>query len=289
MSRIGFAWAAPLALCVLLTAPQARSAPAQQYELRYKFATGDVLRWEVDVRSSVRSTIEGATQETETKTVSTKVWKVIDVLPNGNVEFINLVERVRMTNDLPDRAPIEFDSANNEETPPGFEDVVRAIGTPLSAITITPRGEIVGREIKHRQPAADPHEQIVLLLPEGQVEVGATWQQPQEIRVNLQDGGTRTIKARRKHRLKAVENGVAQIETEFQVLTPTTPAIDGQLAHRYIKGIVRFDLKKGRVISQRLDGDKRVLGFAGPASSMHFLSRLEEKLIASPASVASRR
>ncbi|TWT41598.1 hypothetical protein [Botrimarina hoheduenensis] len=260
---------------------------AGKHLLRYKFATGDVLRWEVDVRSSVRSTIEGTTQETETKTVSTKAWKVIDVLPSGEIEFINLVERVRMANDLPDRAPVKFDSASGE-TPPGFEDVARAVGTPLSAITINPRGEITKREVKHHQPAADPHEQIVLLLPEGPIGIGETWSQPQEIRVNIQDGGTRSIEARRKHRLKEVENGVAVIESEFQVLTPTTPEIDGQLAHRHVKGLIRFDIQRGRVVSQRLDGDERVLGFAGPSSSMHFLSRLEEKLLAAPASVANR-
>lgn len=275
-------------LSMILAGAIGTAAAAEKHDLRYKFATGDVLRWEVDVRSSVRSTIEGTTQETETKTVSTKAWKVIDVLPSGNIEFINLVERVRMTNDLPDRAPIEFDSAQKKATPPGFEDVVRAIGTPLSAITITPRGEIVEREIKHHQPAADPHEQIVLLLPEEPIAVGESWTQPQEIRVKVGDGGSRTIEARRKHRLKGVENGLAEIETEFQVLTPTTPEIDGQLAHRYVKGVVRFDIAKGRIVSQRLDGDKRVLGFAGPSSSMHFLSRLEEKLLAAPASVASR-
>ncbi|MEO1498515.1 MAG: hypothetical protein AAFV43_15330 [Planctomycetota bacterium] len=287
MSRIcRHAVAIAAVLGAIALAPPADAA--DEHTLVYKFATGEVLRWDVDVRSSVRSTIEGTTQETETKTVSTKAWKVIDVLPNGSMEFINLVERVRMTNDLPDRAPIEFDSLQKKAVPPGFEDVARAVGTPLSAITITPRGEIVDRQIKHHQPAADPAEQVVLLLPEGPVAVGAAWTQPQAIMVKLPDGGSKKIEARRKHRLKSVEKGVAQIETEFQVLSPTTPAIDGQLAHRYVQGLIRFDITKGRVVAQRLDGDKRVLGFAGPSSSMHFLSRMEEKLLASPASVAAR-
>jgi hypothetical protein len=82
---------------------------------------------------------------------------------------------------------------------------------------------------------------------------------------------------------------VATIHCEFQVLSPTTPAMDGQLAHRLAKGTIRFDLKRGRIVSQKLDVDRRVLGFAGPSSSMHLVTRMEERLVEGPASVASRK
>ena len=35
----------------------------------------------------------------------------------------------------------------------------------------------------------------------------------------------------------------------------------------------------GRVVGQQMDIDKRILGFAGPASSMHYVVRMEEKLM----------
>ncbi|MEN0111625.1 MAG: hypothetical protein AAF805_12970 [Planctomycetota bacterium] len=264
------------------------AAESEKHLLRYQFAAGETLRWEVDQRSSVRNTMEKATEEAQTRTTSTKAWKVIDVMPGGEIELINLVERVRMANKLSDRAEVVFDSDSDDTPPPGFEDAARAVGVPLSSIRMSPRGEIVERDVKHHQPAADPHEQIAVLLPEEPIAVGDSWTQPQNIRVRSPEGATQTVTARRKHTLESVSAGVATIATEFQVLSPTTPPIDGQLAHRMVKGTIRFDIDRGRVLSQRLDVDRRVLGFAGPSSSMHLVTRLEEELKDGPTEVASR-
>lgn len=278
-----------LATLALLAAPLSVLADdAPQHTLRYKFQPGEVLRWEVDQRSSVRNTMKGASEEAQTKTVSVKAWKVIDVMPDGEIEFITLVDRVRMENKLPDRAEMVFDSTDEGDPPPGFEDAARAVGVPLSSIRMSPRGEIIERDVKHHQPAADPHEQIVMLLPDGPAAIGESWNQPLSIQVKVGDG-VKKVSARRKHTLRKVLSGVATIATEFQVLSPTTPEIDGQLAHRLVKGEVRFDIDKGRILSQRLDVDRRVLGFAGPASSMHLVTRLEERLQPGPTAVASRR
>lgn len=262
---------------------------AAKHLLRYQFKAGETLKWEVDQRSSVRNTMEGTTQKAQTKTVSLKVWKVIDVMPDGEIEFLTSVERVRMENKLPDRAEMVFDSTSEEKPDPGFEDAARAVGVPLSSIRMSPRGEIVKREIKHHQDGTDPHEQIVMALPEKAIAVGDSWNQPAEIRVNVGESGTKIIKARRQFTLKSVSAGVATIESSFQVLSPTTSQIDAQLAHRMGKGTIRFDLDAGRILSQRLDVDQRVLGFAGPSSSMHLITRMTEELAEAPAEVASRR
>jgi hypothetical protein len=44
-----------------------------------------------------------------------------------------------------------------------------------------------------------------------------------------------------------------------------------------MKGTVRFNVGRGRVESQLFEVDKRVLGFAGPTSSMHYVMRMEER------------
>jgi hypothetical protein len=280
---------ATLMVVALGLACPAVAADGAKHLLRYKLQAGEIVRYEVDQRSSVRNTMEGTTQEAQTKTVSIKAWKVVDLLPGGDIEFINLVEKVRMENKLPDRAAMVFDSTEKKPAPPGFEDAARAIGTPLSRVRITAWGEVKRRDVKHKQPAADPHESIVVPLPKDPIAVGESWAAPQNITVNMPEGGAKSLEARRKFTLESVENGVATIATEFQVLSPTTPAMDGQLAHRLAKGAIRFDLKRGRIISQKLDVDRRVLGFAGPSSSMHLVTRMEERLVEGPASVASRK
>ena len=49
-----------------------------------------------------------------------------------------------------------------------------------------------------------------------------------------------------------------------------------------MKGTVRFDVDKGRILSQEYEVDKRVLGFAGPTSSMHYVMQMEEELADAP-------
>ncbi len=86
------------------------------------------------------------------------------------------------------------------------------------------------------------------------------------------------VKTRRHFTLKSVKNGVATIQATQQVLSPVDAPIEAQLAQRMMKGTIRFDLRHGRILAQRMDVDRRILGFAGPASSMHYVMRMEERL-----------
>lgn len=267
-------------LAALLAAPLAQGDDSgEKVSLQYKFKAGDTLRYLIDHRASVRSTIEGTSQKAITRSESVKVWKVIDVMPNGEIEFMHMVDRVKMTNRLPDKAEMVFDSESSETPPPGFEDAAAAVGVPLSVIRMTPRGELVDRKIKHRQPAADPEAPMALLLPEQPVGVGDTWNEPRTVAVQTADGAKRDIQTRRHYELTKVANGLASIEVTYQVLSPVDPAIEAQLVQRLMKGTVKFDVEKGRVLCQRMDVDERVLGFAGPTSSMHYVMQMEEDLL----------
>lgn len=261
--------------------PKAPAPPRPQgvYELRYKLTRGEVLRYEVSHRASVRSTIDETTQTAETRTASIKAWKVTDVLPNGEIEFMNVVERLHMVNQLPDRDTVEYDSTRDKTPPPGFEDAGRSVGVPLSVVRMTPRGKVVRRDVKIQNVTTDENGPIAVRLPENEVEVGDTWDEPFDIQVTLEGGGTKTIHTRRHHKLASVANGIATIEVTYQILSPVDSHIECQLVQRLMEGEVRFDIEAGRVVSQRMDIDKRILGFAGPTSSMHYAMRMEEKLL----------
>jgi hypothetical protein len=72
---------------------------------------------------------------------------------------------------------------------------------------------------------------------------------------------------------------VATIKVTYQVLSPIDATIECQLVQRLMDGEVKFDMKSGRVIGQRMEIDKRILGFAGPTSSMQYIMMMEEKLL----------
>jgi hypothetical protein len=252
---------------------------AKTYDLRYKLRRGDVLRYEVVSRASFNTTIEQTTQAAQTKTVTVKSWKVTDVLPKGNIEFVNVVERVNMINQLPDHDAIEYDSARDKTPPHGFEDVAKTIGVPLIQITMTPRGKIERRDWKISAPQAGEDSPVALRLPDKPVAIGETWDEPFDVQVQLEDQTSRMIQTRRHHELTKVANNIATIAVTYQVLSPIDSFIEYQLVQRLMNGEVKFDIAAGRVISQQMDIDKRILGFAGPTSSTHYIMRIEERLL----------
>jgi hypothetical protein len=267
---------------------RAGSPDATKYELRYKLATGDVLRFEASHRASIRSTIDKTTQEAQTRTDSVKLWKVTDVLPNGDIEVMNVIESLHMKNQLPDHDPTEYDSQRDKAPPPGYEDAARAIGVPLSVVRMTPAGKVVRRDVKVRQQSVEDDTQLAVRLPDKPVAIGDSWDEPFEPKVMLEKGGTKLIQTRRHHALKAVEDGIATIEVTYQVLSPIDAHIECQLVQRLMEGEVKFDIADGRVLSQQMEIDKRILGFAGPTSSMHYVMRMEEKLTESKPNVAAQ-
>ncbi|MDZ4658364.1 MAG: hypothetical protein SH868_12370 [Bythopirellula sp.] len=257
-------------------------------KLAYKFRMGEVLRYSVKHAADIDSTIEGTSQQAETTSESIKAWKVTDVLPNGEIEFVHVVEVVRMSNRVPNRAVTEYDSQRDKTPPPGFEQAARAVGIPLSVLRIKPSGEIVAREEKHPQPEVTDDMPITLRLPDGPITVGEEWDESYDVAVDQKSGAQQQVRTRRVCTLASVQNGIATINVEYQVLTPVSAFVESQLVERMTKGTVRFDIAKGRVVSQQMDVDRRILGFSGDSSMMHFVSRLEERLLKPQERLAKR-
>ncbi|MBX3424394.1 MAG: hypothetical protein KF688_01825 [Pirellulales bacterium] len=269
-----------LVAIVASTSSVRAATPAKtKYALAYKFKMGEVLRYQVEHATNVRTTIDGKTQQTESLSESTKAWKVTDVLPDGEMEFVHLVESVRMTNDTPGGPSHSYDSAKDSSPPPGFEGVAAAVNVPISVVRISPSGEVVSREEKHPQPVASKDMPITLPLPAQPIAVGERWSNVYDVPAERKGGAKIAVRTRRICKLVAVKNGVATISVEYNILTPVDPFVRSQLVDRLTTGKVRFDLEAGRIVEQRHSGDTRVLGFAGQASSMHFASRFEERLL----------
>jgi hypothetical protein len=270
----GASAAAPL---LVAQAPEKREA--SKYDLQYKLSRGDVLRYVVTHQASISGTSDKTTQTAQSKTDSIKAWKVTDVLPNGDIEFMNVCERVRMVNELPDRKTTEYDSTRDKTAPPGFEDTAKAIGVPLSTMRITTHGKVLSRQIKVHNQGSNDDAPIVLRLPDDPVAIGDTWDEPFEVKVNLPKGASKSVKTRWHNKLVDVKDGIASIEVTYQILSPTDAGVELELVQRMMTGHVHFDIARGRIISQKMDVDKRIIGFAGPTSSMQYIMKMEEKLL----------
>lgn len=253
---------------------------ATKYTLRYRFEPGETIRWKVSHRNKVRTTVAGVTQTAESTSHSVKVWCVQEVEPDGSATFDYSVEQVRMLQILSGREEVRFDSESGTDAPLGFEQVAAAVGRPISTVTLSDRGDVLTRKRKLQTTPVENEGDITIPLPDEPVAVGAQWSRPHDVQVRTDAGGVKTIRTRQTFTLDNVRHGVAAIRVRTTVLTPVRdPAIEAQLTQCAAAGEVRFDIDAGRILDQQIDTDKRVVGFRGETSSLHFQTRFSEKLL----------
>jgi len=256
---------------------KAKQRLAPTYALAYKFQAGEQIRTKVVHLATVETKIKGTSQTTKSRTVSTRVWRIKDVAPSGQILFENVVERVEMWNSVDGRQEVRYDSAVDKTPPPLFEHVAASLGKVLATVTINPQGRILARQ--NTQPQFNPGiGDLTIPFPEVAVKVGASWSIPDELKIAGEDGRVKRIETRQRYRLEKVEAGVATIGVETEVLTPVNdPKIESQLVQRLQRGQIRFDLDAGRLIYKQMDIDEEVFGFSGPESHMQYLARLTEE------------
>lgn len=258
----------------------AAQADATKYTLRYKFEPGETLRWEVVHRSAIRTSVSDSTQVAETVSTSTKAWRVKEVTPDGKATFEHLVESVDMWQQLTGRQAVRYNSKTDKQPPRGFEDLAQSVGKTLSVLTLDRQGIVVKlKRMPVKAASTQANEaKITIPLPNEPVAVGHVWSVPQDVDVPLPSGTNRRFKVVQRLALEEVKTGVATISVASQILTPVEdPALESQLLPWLSTGSVRFDIDSGRILSQQIDVDRRIVGFRGPASSLHYVTRFTER------------
>lgn len=250
-----------------------------KYLLRYRFSNGEMVRWQVEHTAKIITSVQGTTQTAETVTASRKAWKVIETRPGGETRFIHAVEAIEMKQKLTGRQETVYNSETDKDVPPIFAEAAKQVGVPLAEIVIDARGQVIKREDKQKRPEGSPTNTITLVLPDTPLAIGESWTAPFDLKATDGDGNVQTVKARHKLTLENVEDGVAVLKNETQILSPITdPAIEAQVVQSETSGRVRFDLRTGRITAQESDLDKEVFGFQGAESKLHYTARFRETL-----------
>lgn len=250
-----------------------------KYLLRYRFGTGETVRWQVEHTAKIITSVQGSTQTAETVTLSRKAWQVVETRPGGETRFVHAVEAINMKQKLTGRQETTYDSEVDKDIPPMFADAAKQVGVPLAEVVIDSRGQVLKREDKQKRPEGSPTNTITLVLPDKALAIGESWTSPFEMKATDADGNQKSIQARHKLTLEKVEGDVAVLRNETQILSPITdPTIEAQVVQAEQAGHVRFDLRRGRIVSQESDLDKEVFGFQGPESKLHYTARFRETL-----------
>lgn len=266
----------------LFDPPPIETKPDQdgRYVFRYNFSKGETVRWEVVHEAKFVTTVQGSTQTAETTTKSVKLWKITDIQAGGEATFVHMVESVDMRQKLTGRQEIRFDSRNDKEAPPIFAEAAKAIGVPLSEVTIDNRGNLIKRADRLKRPEGTPTNTIAIVLPDRPLAIGESWTSPYDLTATDGEGHVRTLKARHKLTLRSVTDHTAVLENATQILSPIDdPALEAQVVQAEQSGEIVFDLRRGRIVSQTSKLDKEVFGFQGEESKLHYTAQFSERLI----------
>lgn len=274
-------------LALVLATSAITMADDAKVKLEYKFAVGDVIRSKVVHLSTVETKIKGTTQTAQSRSISTKNWKIQEVDAQGDATFLHSVENIDMWQKVTDRPEQRYNSDKDDVPPAIYSEAAKSVGIPLAKITVDTMGRLVDREQLGGTPSSES--QILPILPAEAVAVGAAWYSPDDISVRAGNGAMKHIKTRQVFRLQSVSGGIATISTETQILTPIDdPMLKVELIQKLTRGTIKFDIKAGRVASQQLDLDETIIGFQGETSVMNYLGRMTEELIPeAPAKVAA--
>jgi hypothetical protein len=278
-----------LFLCVVALVSLPSAVIAHDYELIYKLTPGEEIRTQVVHLVTVESKIKGFTQTAKTRSVSTRLWKIVGVDAKGNITLDNIVESVSMWQSHTDDKGVKevsYDSQKDVVPPAIYEPIAKTVGVTLATITIDPAGKIIDR--RSNQPNFNPGiGELTMPLPGKKVKIGDTWFTPETITLRTEEGMIKRVDTRQLYKLEKIELGVATISVVTQVLTPISdPKLESQLVQRLQKGTIKFDIDAGRLIHKQMDLDESVLGFAGADSSMQYLARLTEEPLKNEAAQA---
>ena len=251
---------------------------AESYTLQYKYQDGESIRYKVEHVATVETRIQGNSQTTESRAVSTKLWNILETAPN-RIKFQHSIADAAMWSQVSGRQPEEFDSKKDEEPPKIYKNVASTVGKPLSVVTMDPSGKIIQREDQVAQFNLGSGG-ITMPLPTEPIKVGQTWAQPYDMRVKKKDQTHMKVKTRKLYKLEKVQTGVATISVQTQVLTPINdPHIEAQLIQRLSNGEIKFDIPSGRMISKTMKWKENVVGFNGAQSNMKYEARFTEQLL----------
>lgn len=277
--------------CLVLAAPAAAESPADEiFLLRYRFSPEEAIRYRVTHVAKTKTRIRGAEEVSHVHTVSEKLWRVSDVADDGGMTFVHSVESVEMMQQTGESDEIRWNSESGETVPVIFETVAAQLKTPLSTVTIDPRGGETQRKTHAGTESNLGMGGLTLPLPEEAIPAGHSWNVPREIKARSESGEIKKVRARDTYTLEKVQTGVATLKVRSEILTPVEePGVKAQIVQQLSNGTIRFDIDAGRVLSKQLDWDETVVGFQGANSLMEYRARLTEELVTEAVRTAKRR
>ncbi len=267
--------------CVVLAASLlcAEEVSPEKHLLRYTFHADQTLRWNVQQKVTLKTSIQGNEDIVESTSRSTKLWRLTDLTADGTATFEYQVENVAMRQSRIVGTQVktdEYDSRKDKEVPGAFVNLEGTNGVPLAKITVTPQGKTTKKALRQYRDSENTENRIVVPLPEEPVAVGERWDDFVQVDLQREDGTVKKVMLRRRYTLESVQTGLARIKYETWPQAVLTPREEYSLLDKFVRGRIEIDLDAGHFIRQEITIDKGVVGFQGPMDNVYQTTRLIE-------------
>lgn len=256
----------------------------QRHQLRYQFTPGQTVHYRVVHRADISVNVGGNPGEVQHQSESVKHYRVIELDAKGNAIAETGIDYARMSASKGGQRA-QYDSRTDDAPPPQFLSVHETIGRPLLRLTVSPTGRVLKAETAEGVRSAVDLEasgaaNIFPVLPDEAVAIGETWQHNFEVDIVASQENPklkRRVTLQNQYTLEAVDGEIATIAARTVSLTPIRqPFQEGQLAQRMVRGTLKFDMKRGIVLSRQTAADTQIPGAYGQQSSLALESSHEE-------------
>lgn len=255
------------------------AAAQQQYELRYRFTKGALLRWQVEHTATTKTHMANETEEMSSRSQSVRCWRVLNVDAKGNMVFEHSIESLDAWEKVGDSEPIVYNSQTDKTPPTYYESTAEKLGRTLATLTVAPTGQIVNRQSDLEATDVGMGD-VLIPMPDKPISIGHKWSVPKQFQAETEEGDVRQFAARVVYELQKVVEGQAYLTFKTEVLTPLeSEKARSQLLSKLSRGVAVFDLQKGLTVQRTIEWNEKVQGFEGADSLLQYIAKLNEKLI----------
>lgn len=268
---------------------QLRAEDSRPVNLRYRFQTDQVVRYEVIMNDDYRIQVGEAVDHPYSHQKSRKSYRVKSVQEDGSAILELTIESVAIElfqNGEKHTFDTKPQEGRQKPEEPAFQALEDLVGKPHLQVTVSPQGVIsqIRPLVQKDQVPEDPQQtafDVLLQLPPDPIPVGGTWKEDFEISVALPNSKLRRpVKVQRQYTLQSVDNNLATIEMRTRILTVLDePEEQLQLLRRTPQGTIVIDVQRGLLVSKSFTQNNEVTGFQNGPSIMSFKQQQREELV----------
>lgn len=269
---------------VVEPAEQSESEPAESaaatYQLRYKFQPNQTLKYETKQTIIQTGVAPFGTQVETNKIEQRRVYTITDAANAGSATASMQFEYVRMERNTGKSAPVVFDTnMKPDDVPKFFRMAAKGLKSKAPIYELQSIGIAVNDENIEQNPTGG-QASFIVPMPEVPKAINETWTTFVEVKVRIAEKMFRTIKLRKTFRLKAVEDGIAEIGMSTSTVgSIKDPRVKVQLLQATPSGTIWFDIDRGIVKKKEIHFSNTVLNAMGPKTMVSAKGRTIERLL----------